>query len=111
MSKAFTELAGYGYPEGVRPRNLLGRVLDACGALAQLLRGVAVLAAITAVYLGPAALDAALDAWLGNTLPPTVEESAAVCGAGVTESASAESCGVTVSAAVCDSGVMKGGAR
>lgn len=84
MSNTFAEVAGYGYPEGVRPRSVLGRVVDACRALGQLLRGVAVLAVILAVFLAPSALEAWLDAWL-NSLPPVPEESAAVCDSGVTK--------------------------
>lgn len=99
MSNTFADVAGYGYPEGVRPRSVLGRVVDACRALVQLLRGVAVMVVILAVFLAPSALEAGLDAWL-NSLPPVPEEAAAVCGGGVTESA-----------AVYDSGVTKGGAR
>lgn len=83
MSRTFAEVAGYGYPEGVRPRSVLGRVVDALRALGQLLRGVAVLAAALAVEFAPAALEAGMDAWL-NSLPPCVEESAAVCDSGVT---------------------------
>lgn len=80
MRETWAEVAGYGYPEGVRPRNLLGRMLDACGALAALLRGVAVVAVIAAIYLGPAAVEAGLDHLLNNTLPPTAEGAVATKG-------------------------------
>lgn len=74
-AETFAELAGYGYPEGVRPRSVLGQVVDTVRAIGAGVSALCVLlcvaAAVLAPYLMEAALDAAFEVW--DSLPPTTE--------------------------------------
>lgn len=73
MKKSFAELAGYGYPEGVRPRSVLGRVFDAGRDVAVFVRDAAPAVAVCLVMLVMLGAESVVDRVLGNTLPPTVE--------------------------------------
>lgn len=74
--KRWDEVAGYGYAEGVRPRSVLGRVVDTTRALVELVRVVAVYGFATAVLLLLLGAESLVDACFEaceDSLPPCYE--------------------------------------